>query len=265
MHVEYTKEEAEAQVIEFRSFWKAPTLFTPKISIAYILNNATNIFGMGLLLFDHSGTCRGARGENLQQNSPDTVIKKEATDAYDWAAELGSRMEFESNFGQIIKLIRSLHAEKIGERFTLNHDGKEIFEIGTWSTINDRENHLAVNLAMLSTDYNFERNWDQTTIHSLITIISGNLLLIHVGVKKNVSVLLSPVNSVLLSPVMVNNVPNLERTGSLLSSTSTQTISEEIQPEFTFLQIYELKEKETLKETLLTYEDLVALDLTDKG
>ncbi|XP_026410381.1 uncharacterized protein LOC113305575 [Papaver somniferum] len=77
------------------------------------------------------GTCRGAKETRLQQSSSETMRKKAATNAYNWEAELGSRMEFETHSGQLIKLIRSLHAEKVGERFTINNDGKEVFEVGT--------------------------------------------------------------------------------------------------------------------------------------
>ncbi|RZC79491.1 hypothetical protein C5167_003725 [Papaver somniferum] len=123
MHVEFTEEEAENQIIEYRITWKAPMIFTLKLNIAFICNPMNNISGMGMLLFDHTGIRRGAKGARLQESSQETMRKQAATDAYNWA-ELGSKMEFESNSGQLIKLIRSLHAETIGDRFTLNNGGK---------------------------------------------------------------------------------------------------------------------------------------------
>ncbi|KAI3891049.1 hypothetical protein MKW98_007354 [Papaver atlanticum] len=63
MFVDFSKEEAEQQTIEFRTTWITPKLFT-------------NTVGLDMLLFDHTGSCRGARRSNLGQGTPEAVKRK---------------------------------------------------------------------------------------------------------------------------------------------------------------------------------------------
>lgn len=70
-----------------------------------------------------------------------------AQEAFKWAAELGSRIEIESNSCNLINLTRKLHAELIKQRFQIKEKAVKYFEIAAWSTTSSNRNYLALNLA----------------------------------------------------------------------------------------------------------------------
>lgn len=66
MHIDYTKEDAESQIIEFRPQCQPPTVFTLKINTGLHYNETLHYYGIGIILHDFTGTCTKARSfENL--------------------------------------------------------------------------------------------------------------------------------------------------------------------------------------------------------
>ncbi|XP_026442294.1 uncharacterized protein LOC113341751 [Papaver somniferum] len=166
---------AKSKTIEYRIQWKPPPIFTLKLNVAIQFNSMKNAYGIGLMLYDFTGEYTGARGIGNIQKSTIETTKIAAQEAFKWTADLGSRIEIESNSCELIKLTRKIHAEQIHRRFHLKEENVNYFEIATWSTVNSNQNYLALNLANYISSCNISRQWRGPEIWNLHQQITRNL------------------------------------------------------------------------------------------